>query len=105
MFSSPQNNINLDMNPLVISVYVFDSGGNYCHYGLISLNYDTQICVFRLTMVRLDSSGWTFGFTSARPFVRPYGRSFLKIRALEFSDFLYGKMTKISKKVTFSLFH
>ena len=30
---------------------------------------------------------------------------FLKIRALEFSDFLYWKMKKMSKKVTFSLFH
>ena len=50
-------------------------------------------------------SRWTFGFTSIRPFVRTYVPFFPKIHALEFSDFLYWKMKKMSKKVTFSLFH
>ena len=63
-----------------------------------------DLCIIKIVFLVSRRSRWTFRFASVRMYVRSYVPIFPKIRALEFLIFVL-KNEKMSKKVTFSLFH
>ena len=64
-----------------------------------------DLCIIKIVFFGLSTESMDLWIRPLRTYVRSYVPIFPKIRALEFSDFLVLKNKKMSKKVTFSLFH